>query len=327
MKTYWLFGLILAAVMLAFCAPQDPEELAVQAEELFGQGLYDEGIEKYRVLLQIEPGNTKIRDKLALLLFTMGRFDDAKAEYTELARIRAQNAGFNLSGPSAAEQGVDATEKAKKEKVDEALFYQGLCALKLKQWDEAREKCAQTTDINPGWKIADLIVKTVDGIKDQTLTEACFVHFEEAVNAHIIPETVPMIPYYQKVVEECPQFRTAHMSLGIAQINSQKFDEAKVTFHTWLQQNPEDSEAHRYIAFLMARSGKLREAISEYKKAITFDPENTEAVYQLAEVYLKWKNKRQAIKYYKQYLELAPEGYYAKATKEQLTSMGVKGYE
>jgi tetratricopeptide (TPR) repeat protein len=107
------------------------------------------------------------------------------------------------------------------------------------------------------------------------------------------------IKAYQRAIEEFPDNAKALNSLGLAQYQLQRYDDALKTYIMVAKVNPEDSVAFEKIAQIYERQGSLNEAI--------------QAALQAAELYLKAREPEKAIENWLRVVQLNPENIPARS--------------
>src|SRR5688572_14674333 len=104
---------------------------------------------------------------------------------------------------------------------------------------------------------------------------------------------------YQKALDEIPDNSKALNSLGLAQYQLQRYDDALKTYIRVAKVMPEDPVAFEKIAQIYERQGDLNEAI--------------QAAMQAAELYLKAREAEKAIENWLRVVQLNPENVNARS--------------
>ncbi|MCG2721482.1 MAG: tetratricopeptide repeat protein [Thermodesulfovibrionales bacterium] len=90
------------------------------------------------------------------------------------------------------------------------------------------------------------------------------------------------ILYYEIAIGKNQKFIDAHYNLGVAFKEKGQFDEALICFQRVLQLEPNHIGAHYNIGNVLVAKGHFKEAMQFYKKSIEIDPENADAHWNIA---------------------------------------------
>jgi tetratricopeptide (TPR) repeat protein len=104
---------------------------------------------------------------------------------------------------------------------------------------------------------------------------------------------------YQRAIDEFPDNAKALNSLGLAQYQLQRYDDALKTYIMVAKVNPEDAVAFEKVAQIYERQGSLNEAM--------------QAALQAAELYLKAREPEKAIENWLRVVQLNPENINARS--------------
>jgi tetratricopeptide (TPR) repeat protein len=112
---------------------------------------------------------------------------------------------------------------------------------------------------------------------------------------------------WQDTLAKAPGNERVHNNLGLALVNSGRFDEALAQFRKALEITPEYAEAHNNLGGILFRNSLIDEALAQFRKALEITPEYAEARVNLGAALLGRGEIDAAIAQYNQALEIRPD--------------------
>ena len=110
---------------------------------------------------------------------------------------------------------------------------------------------------------------------------------------------------FQQAADADPEFAIARLNEGVAYLNLQKVDEAKVALENALKQDPKNPNAW-YSLGLLAKNPGCAEMIDAFKHVIDIDPNDADTWYFLGTAYAQAKQFPQAIDAFEHALKINP---------------------
>lgn len=96
--------------------------------------------------------------------------------------------------------------------------------------------------------------------------------FDEANQAIEEKDFQRGIELLEEVVMTSPEFAAAHINLGIAYQQTEKFDLAEASLLRALEANPRHPVAHNELGIVYRRTGRFEEARKSYQSALSLQP-------------------------------------------------------
>lgn len=113
--------------------------------------------------------------------------------------------------------------------------------------------------------------------------------------------------YFQRALNEAPDFPSAHMGLGALLNRAGRHEEAIPHFRAAIGLSPVFSEAHYNLGLALAALGRIEEAAQEYNEALRLRPADPDTHFALAKALITGKQPELAIKHYQQGLAVQPK--------------------
>ena len=113
--------------------------------------------------------------------------------------------------------------------------------------------------------------------------------------------------YYQKAIEEDPNFVEARNNLGVIYDKMEKYNEASDEFRKALEIDQNSAEAHNNLGILFADWMWWNEAYYHHKKAAELNPDLAQAHNNLGIDYASIGRYKESIEEFKKALTLAPD--------------------
>lgn len=119
------------------------------------------------------------------------------------------------------------------------------------------------------------------------------------------------VTLWTDVVKKSPQKARPHISLAIAYIQDERYDEALAQLNTALALDPNAYKAYNNRGLVFSKKGLYREAINEYDRAIQLKPDNPVTYNNRGDAYRELGQDQAAYDDYAEAIRINP--YYAQA--------------
>ncbi len=213
---------------------------------------------------------------------------DSKKGLDEESKKRLESLGY-LSGSSVDESfDFDQSRKDPKDYVDIAEVEGRVTYLiKKKTFDRARELCVQLVSEHPDMAYAHFLLGNVYGKEEK---------FQEAQEQ------------YSMSLDMDPDFRDAHVNMGVLMANLKKHEEGISYWKTALKLNFEnDPKINVNIAKSLVHLGKTDEAIIHCNRALESDPQDDRAHACIADIYIAKGQTDLALEHLNKSLQFKPD--------------------
>lgn len=284
--------------------PQDPRALFNQATALHRQGRYDEAIEGYRRLAQVQPGRLEL---LRLLTFAQ-----LQAGYTKDAQVTARHAtDTHPASPEACMlmgavlqvgrdwEGALATYEAA-QKLDpvcsEAFYLAGKAHAACGRNEKAVQNYSQTLTLDTAAVDARihraralarlgrheealedceaLLIRQPDDVRHLVLKAQLLVEFGQYEQAAHVADVA---------LEMAPRSCEAHLLRGQGLQGQGRLEEARIAFNAALACSPQRHDIHARLAGLELRRQQPERAAAICDTALALAPECIDVLYERAE--------------------------------------------
>ena len=125
------------------------------------------------------------------------------------------------------------------------------------------------------------------------------------------------LEYFDKAIEEDPQFLAAHNNRGRVLNNLRRYEDAAEAFRTAVKIRPDFAEAHNNLGHVYRAMGEMERAGDCFMDAIRIDPEYALAYHNLGTVRMELSKPEEALQAFRKSVELNPNDVLA------LTNLGV----
>jgi tetratricopeptide (TPR) repeat protein len=112
--------------------------------------------------------------------------------------------------------------------------------------------------------------------------------------------------FFQRALEEAPDFPSAHMGLGALLNRAGRHQEAIPHFRAAITLSPGFSEAHYNLGLALAATGAADEAVQEFNEALRLRPADADTHFALAKTLVTRKQPELAAQHYKEGLAIQP---------------------
>jgi len=248
--------------------------------------------------LDVTTNNWTAHNNLGSALAGEKRFDEARAHYEEVFRLKPTYAAphYNL--------GVASSEEGKK---DEAILH----------YTEAIRLDANYADAHH-----NLALLFAEKGKSEKASE----HYRRAIQinpnhekarfalANLLAaegEASEAIAQYRNVIRINPGLPDAHISLGVILLKEGKISEAIAEYFEALRLNPNLSDARNNLGVALSQQGKVSEAIEQYTEALRLFPDHAGAHNNLGLLLARQGNVSEARIHFSEALRVNPN--YAEA--------------
>ncbi len=149
------------------------------------------------------------------------------------------------------------------------------------------------------------IVRTPEKM-DSAETDELFRNGETALRAGDFQRAQEL---FQKVLAANPDYKGAHLKLGIALASRNNMPDALEEFHKEEKLTPEDTRVHQVLALYLQQIGKRDEAAEQWRKLLKYDPENRTASSALAGLLYQQEKYPEAISVLEAAIKFAPDNF------------------
>jgi len=276
--------------------------LKARAAERSGRAGEAEGL--YRQILRRDPRQPEALDRLGLLAYRAGKFEEAAALFQRAVSVREDpdllgHLGVALAGAGQVDAAIDAYRRAIALKPAAPELHNNLGnSLRRKgQLAEAETAFRESIRLSPGY--AEPHNNLALALRDLGRVKEAQEYFEAAVrlkpeyaaawdnlgNLHINEGRLDSaLPCFRRAYELSPESPVAQVNLAVSLTKTGRFDEAPGLYRRALQRNPRLVEAHVGLASCLAQEGRADEAASELRAALTLDPDCIPAYQNLSEL-------------------------------------------
>jgi len=282
------------------------------ADELYENNYREQAIKEYQKAIQANPKSLRPYLGLGELYFLERDYDSAM-RYIELAdRIAPDDPAVDL---------IEAKINIANDEMDIAYrilngtnkdnpafqFYLGLINTSKRNTDVAKSnfKLAERSEDTVLANSASLMLnhyRSYEKIKDIDITYLQTLIGNSAVELNEIELAIP-IAY--DVINQDPWYRDAWIILGYANLELEKFDEARDAFIRARDIDGNHAETRFYLGVSYYGLNLLKPAATEFKEALDNDYRPQIHVHQkLAEIYYKEKDYESSVKHYEILLQL-----------------------
>jgi len=289
------------ALLLAGCAPPDPQVAFDEGEKYLDQGLLDKAIVQYELAVKYKPDFTQAWSSMAQAQFSAENFPAAAVAAAKAVELDPKDSSMRM--------------------------FLGIAQLLSRDYAGGQKTFEELLVTHPGYGVAELNLEAALALQDGRMTHGCFEKLSEGLGSGRSPTDLAMRPTYEAVVEQCPDFLEARYNLGLVQLQDVKKDEARELFQQVVEADPGFARAYRALGMMASREGDLEEAVEQYTKAVEADPKLSVAHFELGAISARMpgrQSQRRAVEHLKIYLEQEPEGGWASQARELLEKRGVK---
>lgn len=143
--------------------------------------------------------------------------------------------------------------------------------------------------------------------------------FDAALRCEDSPELLPeAIETYRRVVEQAPHWIEAHINLGVAYYQTGRLSEARDSFISAVQIDPENGISRYNLGCVLEEQGDIDRAIDNLRHAARLMPSHPDVHFNLALAYEKRGDSHHARDHWKRYLRHAPSGQWADQARARL---------
>jgi len=112
--------------------------------------------------------------------------------------------------------------------------------------------------------------------------------------------------FFQRALQEAPDFPSAHMGLGALLNRAGRHAEAIPHFRAAITLSPEFSEAHYNLGLALAATGAIDDAVQEFNEALRLRSADADTHFALAKALVTRKQPELAARHYKEGLAIQP---------------------
>jgi len=123
---------------------------------------------------------------------------------------------------------------------------------------------------------------------------------------------------YEKAVEADSTYTKAHVNLGIALEDLNRFEDARLHYEKALGIDSTDVLAHCHLGHYYHTRGDLDEAVDHYTRAIGINPKSAQAHYNLGLAFADTRLFAEAIREWETVIELSPKSELGRTASENL---------
>lgn len=143
--------------------------------------------------------------------------------------------------------------------------------------------------------------------------------FEFGMTLDGAPETMEQaVEAYQHAISSAPDWAEAHINLGTALFQLERWEESRKAFSLAAELDPASALAHFNLGCASDRLGEPEAAIREFRAAILHAPQMADAHLNLGLVYEKTDQGADAMHHYGLYLRYEPNGPWAEFARRKL---------
>jgi tetratricopeptide (TPR) repeat protein len=247
--------------------------------------------------LAVTKNNDYASEKMATTLQSKGEKERSEALYREAIRLNPRlvgslnNLSILLRSKGAFDEAADLQRKAVNEHPRWGLMHRNMAAalIQQKKFSEAKAEFQEALRLDPN----DI--------------EAEFHYALLLAQADNTPEALQeSIQRLQKLVLRIPNFVEAHFNLGNLYFQTNRPDDALLSYQKTLAFVPNHSRANNNVGSVLLSKGRPQEAVEFFKKAVAAEPNYLEAVQNLAEATHRAGDFAQSIPLWRQLLTANP---------------------
>jgi tetratricopeptide (TPR) repeat protein/serine/threonine protein kinase len=279
------------------------------------------------IAVALNPDNAGARLNLGFALHTLGKVDDAIAEFQKVIELKPNyaNAHYSLGNAFRVQNKLDAAVAAYREairwKPDFASAFDNLGETYRLQHrlEDAATACREALRLNPTSfharsRLGGILLEM--GKRDEGIAEYRKAAEQNPRNslAHMnlgvifrqhakLPEAATAM---RRAIELEPVNADYHNELGAILFAQGRFGEAAEEFRTVTKLSPNFPDGHFNLGNALLKSGGSSEAVAEYRIAVFLKPDNPRFHYLLGDALRISKDLDGAIAAYKQALTIAP---------------------
>jgi tetratricopeptide (TPR) repeat protein len=294
--------LILTLAVTAFAQAPDPQKLFEEASEAQQRGDAAVAVRKYQELIQLRPDMIAARADLALTLASLGRFDEAIAEFrAALAKapgdhkLRANLAmTYYQKGnlPKAAEE-FSSLHAEEPDNIQVTVLL-GTCDMRMGQASRAISILAPAVEAHPDnpdlqWALGWAQIRSGRTQEGFDRAERVAQQKNDAEAYARIADAERKVLAFDRARDSVaaalrlnPQFPGLYTLSGLILDDAGDHEGAAAAFERGLEANPNDFQAHLHLGAVLYNQRKLDTARAHLERALEIDPSSSLALYELA---------------------------------------------
>ncbi len=257
-----------------------------QGKFLEETGQLDEAIAYYRQILNVEPNNYQITQKLAEAFKKQGNLTEAIYYYQQAITINTLPKQTEIINQNILV--TETTQKRTEIGTEQELFNQAESFYQQKNWQQTIILCQKILEINPNF---------AQGYKIFGNTLQQIGQNEQALNL------------YQKALEIKPDFAEVYANVGSIYAKQKDWQAALNNYEKAVNFNPKLAAVYRNIAKILKETGQIEPAIQATYQASLIEPEKTssEEYYTIANYLLRQNQINPAILCLRKAIEYQPD--------------------
>ena len=276
----------------------------------------------------MDPSNWECVNHLALVRLSLGKTDQAVADFRNVIRLAPQFAdaynslGAALKRLGRVDEAIDAYRQALSRRPDfpEAANNLGVALAEQKRWAEAIEIYRGALASRPEYvealsNLGDALRATSKtGEAVEALSKAATLRpdspeilYNLGITLHADGRAGDAVTAYRKALSLRPDFSDALTNLGNALQDLMQFEEAIGVYRRAIALRPAEPEAHNNLGKALKETGQLPAAIQEYRTAISLRPSYADAHTNLGNALVERGHLDEAIAAYRQALACRAE--------------------